>query len=173
LNIELRPANEYDYPIIFAWRNNLDIYKGFYSQKGALVWEDHVKWFRSRNQDWRTFIILYKEDDKKGFYDNALWYVQYEHRPVGVVTLGQLDNWTGEVGYYLGELTLMGKGVGTEAVRQAIEYCKEYSKLHPHLTHIHTTIKYDNIASIKLIEKLGFKHMCEAREGEGRWERKL
>ena len=153
--INLREACKCDLPIMLAWRSNKEVYKGFYQQKGALVWEEHLKWFNSRNQDWRTLLVLYQD------------------RPVGVVTIGQLDNWNPEIGYYIGEVSLWGKGVGTEAVRQGIEWVKEYAKTHSYITSVHTTILYSNKASIKLIEKLGFKHVCEARKGEGRWEMML
>jgi len=140
---------------MMAWRSNPEVYKGFYQQEGALFWLEHHNWFCSRNQDWRTFIVL------------------YDSRPVGVVNIGQLDNWTCEIGYFIGETTLWGKGIGTEAVRQGIEWIREYALTHSHIVAVHTTIKHDNYASISLIEKLGMKCVCDAREGEGRWEMML
>jgi len=87
-------------------------------------------------------------------------------RPIGVVTIGQLDHWSPEIGYFIGETTLWGKGLGTEAVQMGIEWIMEYSKTHRHISGIHTTIKDDNIGSIKLIKKLGFKKGMKARNGE-------
>lgn len=153
--IKLVEASKHDLPLMMAWRSNPLVYKGFYQQDSPLVWDCHVRWFNGRNSDWRTFIII------------------YEDRPVGVVTIGQLDQWTPEVGYFIGEVSLWGKGVGTEAVKQGIEWIREYSRTHPHIVAVHTTIKCDNKASIKLIEKIGMKHVCEARKGEGRWEMML
>lgn len=151
----LREANITDLPLMMAWRSNPLIYQGFYQQSSPLVWEEHLSWFQSRNPDWRTFIII------------------YEHRAVGVVTIGQLDHWSPELGYYLGEISLWGKGLGTEAVGLGIKWIKEYAKTHRHITGLHTTILDDNIGSIKLIKKLGFVKGMKAREGETYWAREL
>lgn len=155
MNINLRLAEENDLPLMMAWRSNPQVFKGFYSQKCPLVWEEHVKWFRSRNSDWRTFFVL------------------YEDRPIGCVTLGQLDHWSPEIGYYIGEVSLWGKCVGTEAVRKGVDWVKEYSLTHHHVCGIHTTILDDNIASQKIMEKLGFKKGMPARKGETYWVRQL
>lgn len=153
--ISLRPATESDLPLMMAWRSNQEVYKGFYTQRSPLVWEEHVKWFRSRNSDWRTFIVLYEE------------------RPVGVVTIGQLDHWSPETGYYIGETTLWHRGIGTEAVGLGIEWIKEYACKHHHVTDVHTTILDNNEASIGIVKNLGFTKGMGAREGESYWVRKL
>lgn len=152
--MNIRLATESDLPLMMAWRSNPLIYQGFYTQKSPLVWEEHVKWFRSRNSDWRTFIF---ELD----------------RPVGVITIGQLDHWSPEIGYYLGEISLWNKGIGTMMVQMGIDWVKFYSETHKHITHVHTTIKDDNIGSIRIVEKLGFKKVMEAREGESYWQKNL
>lgn len=140
---------------MMAWRSNPLVYSGFYCQKSPLVWEEHVKWFRSRNSDWRTFLVL------------------YEGRPVGVVNLGQLDHWNPEIGYYNGEVSLWGKGIGTEAVRLGLEWLKTYSLSHSHVVSVHTTILDKNIRSVKIAKKLGFMKGMKAREDESYWQRKL
>lgn len=155
LNMYLKEASVSDYPLIMAWRSNPKIYQGFYSQKSPLVWEGHLKWFLSRNQDWRTFLII------------------YEDRPIGVVNIGQLDHWSPEIGYFIGEVSLWGRGLGTMAVKLGIEWLQNYAKSHLHITCIHTTIKDDNIASIKLIKRLGFGRGMGARKGEHYWQREL
>ena len=153
MNLILKEAEYEDLPLMMSWRSNPLIYKGFYQQASPLYWDEHLAWFKSRNSDWRTFIC---------FYDD---------RPIGVVTIGQLDHWSPEIGYYIGEVSLHGKGVGTEAVRLGIEWVRGLGLAH--VTHIHTTIKDDNIGSIKIMKKLGFKKGMEARKGEHYWVRKL
>jgi len=141
--IKLRTATEADFPLIMAWRSNPLVYQGFYQQETPLIWQEHRDWLRSRNQDWRTFIIEY--------YD----------RPVGVVTMGQLDHWSPEVGYYVGEVSLWGKGIGREAVLQALKWVKDYGR-----DYVHTTVLRSNERSIRLLKSLGFNYLGEARDGE-------
>lgn len=143
MNIYLRLASEADLPLMMAWRSNPLVYKGFYTQKCPLVWEEHYSWWKSRNSDWRTFLVF------------------YDHRPVGVVTIGQLDHWSPEIGYYIGEVGLWGKGIGREAVRLGLEYIKSQAK-----RHIHSTVLKNNKRSIRLLKSLGFSYLGAARKGE-------
>lgn len=126
------------------------VYEGFYTQTKPLQWGEHEYWFSTRNQDWRTFIIEYNE------------------RPVGVVTIGQLDHWNPEIGYYIGEVSLWNCGVGTHAVSLAMDYLERNG-----YEYCHTTVLKDNKTSLKLLEKLGFSVMGDAREGEIWLTRKL
>lgn len=157
--IYLRTVNDNDLPLILAWRNNKEIYQGFYQQKGNISWEEHVQWWGSRNNNWFSFMIIMVEKNRA--------------RPIGVINIGQTEHHSPEIGYMIGEITLWGTGIGTEAVKKGIEWVKEYYKTHKHITSVHTTIKDNNIASIKLIKKLGFKKGMKARKGESYWIRQL
>lgn len=153
--MRLELITESGLPLLMAWRNIEKVHAGFYSQTRPLEWNEHLSWWRSRNSDWRSFFVIYEE------------------RPVGVVNIGQLDHWSPEIGYLIGEVSLWGKGIGTQAVQLGIDWVKDYAKTHKHITHIHTTIKDNNRVSVKLITKLGFKIGMKAREGERYWQRKL
>lgn len=157
--VYLRLANDNDLSLIMAWRSHPLVYQGFTQQGSPLVWSGHLTWWRSRNSDWRTFVVCLLEDS----FD----------RPIGVVNIGQLDHWSPEVGYLIGEITLWGRGIGTEAVKLGIEWIKEYAKTHKHITAIHTTIHDDNYGSIGIVKKLGFKKGMKARDGETYWIRQL
>ena len=150
----LRLITEADLPLILAWRSNPLCYQGFVTQKSPLVWEEHLSWWRGRNQDWRTFLVLVIEDDVE--------------RPVGLVNIGQLDHWSPELGYTIGEVSLWGKGIGKEAVRLGMEWLKSHGK-----QYCHTTIRDDNKRSIRLIKSLGFTKLGRAREGESWWHKKI
>ncbi len=143
MNIRLRLLQKEEYPLTMAWRSNPDIYKGFYQQERTLTWEEHLEWHNSRNSDWRNFIIM------------------YDDRPVGIVTISQLDHWEPEIGFYIGETSLWGKGVGKEAVRLGLEYIKEQGKVS-----CHTTVLDNNERSMCLMKSLGFEVIGKAREGE-------
>ena len=151
--IFLRLMNEGDLPLIMAWRSNPLIYQGFFSQKEPLRWEEHKNWWASR-KNWREFIIVLVEDT--------------EMRDVGVVTIGQLDHWSPEVGYFVGNPSDWGKGYGKEGVKLALEWLKKHGK-----EYAHTTILDNNTRSIRLIESLGFKKLGKAREGESWYQKRL
>jgi RimJ/RimL family protein N-acetyltransferase len=141
--ISLRTATDADLPLMFKWRNQPEVYEGFYSQKEPLTWGEHRNWWYSRPSSWKTFIV----------YNDEI--------PIGVINLGQLEHWSPEIGWYIGEIDEWGKGYGTEAVRQALLWLKEQG-----YEYCHTTIKWDNNRSIRLAWNLGFESLCAAREGE-------
>ena len=87
--------------------------------------------------------------------------IEHEGRRIGGVTLGQLDHWSPEIGYFIGEVTLWGKGLGKQAVEMAIAWLKEKG-----YKYCHTTVLNDNMRSRNLLESLGFTCMAEARPGE-------
>lgn len=142
-DVELVEATDDDIELCMAWRSNPLIYNGFYTQKAPLTWGEHIAWWYSRNQDWRQFII------------------QYYGRNVGVVTIGQLDHWSPEIGYYIGEVTLWGQGVGRKAVLAALEWLRGQGK-----RYCHTTVLESNTRSLRLLQGLGFHTLGMAREGE-------
>jgi diamine N-acetyltransferase len=152
MDISLRLATEQDYELMLAWRNDREISLGFYSQGGEKIisWEEHLNWIKSRNKDWRTFIIIYK------------------NRRIGVFTIGQLDHWCPEIGYYIGEKSLWGKGIIKEAIKLGLEYIKNYGK-----EYAHSSVKDNNPRSIRVLKSLGFEQTGSAREGETWYQKKL
>lgn len=154
MSIFLRDTTQADKALVMAWRSNAELYQGFYSQKKPLEWQEHSDWWDSRNRDWRQFIIVLQEDTHL--------------RDIGVVTIGQLDHWNPEVGYYIGELTLWGRGYGREAVRLACDWLRGKG-----YEYVHTTVLKSNFRSIMLLHGLGFEMAGNARAGELRFERKL
>jgi RimJ/RimL family protein N-acetyltransferase len=156
MDVLLRRADDGDMALVMSWRSNPDVYKNhFYTQQKPLTWREHKAWWQGRNKDWHEFIIEICDGD-------------FEWRPVGMVTVGQLDNYSPEVGYAIGEVTLWGKGVVTQAVFLVIQWLKNKG-----YKHLHTTILDSNKASQRVTQKLGFKKVCPARDGESRWELKI
>ena len=137
---------------MLEWRNVPEVMAGLYSQKDGkkITWKEHVKWFQSRNQDWRTFMIIYND------------------MPVGTLTIGNLDHWAAEIGWLIGEPLLWGRGIGKEAVRLGLKYIKVYGR-----QYARTTILDNNERSITLATGLGFKRLGPAREGESWYQAKL
>ena len=135
---------------MLAWRSNPLVYEDLYTQgylrEGPLVWSKHLAWWNSR-YNWRIWIIQVEESDYT--------------RSVGVVSVSQLDSWAPQIGFYVGEITLWGKGVGKEAVLHALKWLKQkkYSR-------VRTTVLQTNERSLKLLASLGFQRMREGRLGE-------
>jgi len=155
MDVMLRRATDADMALVMAWRSHPTVYAGFYTQKKPLTWDEHKTWWESRNKDWREFIIEVTDCD-------------LNVRPVGIVTVGQLDNYSPEIGYAIGETSLWGKGIASQAVWLVCEWLKQKE-----YRDVHTTILDKNVASQKVCKKVGFKRVCDARDGESRWEKKL
>ena len=151
--MELKPASDSDLELILAWRNNPDVYSGFYTQSltnHLITWEEHLAWWKSRNSDWHEFLI---------------W---YEGRRIGVVTIVQCDNWTPEVGFFIGETSLWNKGIGAQAVKLAEEWLRDRGYVQTH-----TTVPVSNTRAIYLLKERGWIEAGHARKGELRFEKEL
>jgi len=145
--IFLRESNKGDLPLIMAWRNSPFIFSGFYSQDSPLSWNEHFSFWKDRNKDTRQFMVVLLENDIM--------------RDVGVVRIQQLDYWSPEIGFMIGEPELWGKGIGKKAVSLGLDWMKEKG-----YKYTHTTVLESNTRSIKLLEGLGFKYFGKARKGE-------
>lgn len=150
--IYLRELELSDLPLMMAWRSNAAIYENCYTQKQPLEWEEHYNWFQSRGRWWKFFIIMFQGSC-------------VPERPVGIVNFGQLDNWNPEFNYYLGEVSLWGKGVGKMALSMGIEWLK----MHGYCA-VHTTVVNGNERSEGVLKSLGFRATMPARKGETRWD---
>lgn len=154
--ITLRSVADFDLRLIFEWRNNPLVYEGFYQQNKPLEWGEHRNWLASRNKDWRILMVC----------------MDYSFH-IGVVTIGQLDHWCPEIGLYLGETSLWGRGYGTCALRLAIKWLQGYAETHRHIVGIHSTILNKNKASIAIFTKCEFKRLGVARKDESWYNRTL
>jgi len=150
MKVLLREATESDLELIMAWRSNPVIYEGFYSQIKSLTWEEHLNWWETQNKDAKVFIVI------------------FEGRKVGVVRVNCLSHWAPEIGWYIGEVSLWGKGIGKEAVRLGLDYIKSQGK-----EYARTTILDSNERGIRLAKSLGFEKLSKAREKESWWQIKL
>jgi RimJ/RimL family protein N-acetyltransferase len=127
-SISVAPLKRADLELVLAWRSNPEMYRHVREQDGPLVWEDHVKWFESRDERRKDFVI------------------RYEERRVGAVCLDAND----AVGVYLGDISARGQGVATNAVRWL---CDRFFNRMP----LHADVHPDNDASKQLFERCGFE----------------
>lgn len=137
-----------DLALILAWRNLPEVSKGSYTQahKGLTPWEEHYKWHTDRHH-WKRFIIELGENEII--------------RPVGYFYIAQLDSWSPEIGYAVGEPLLWGKGIGREAVYLGLQWLREHG-----YKYVHATVLKANQRSLRLLQSLGFVIISDAREGE-------
>lgn len=119
---------------------------------GWLANHDINRWLTS---DWRDRIIdsttvAIAVRNKK----NRLFLVRYEGAPCGLASLADIDlvDRTAMVWYVLGEDTMRGRGITTNAVQQVVEH--GFRELH--LKSIYAWIMEDNVRSRRVLEKAGF-----------------
>ncbi len=127
-DVQLRRAGIEDLELMMAWRSNPRIYKHFRQQEEPLEWSGHIQWFSTRSQERRDFII------------------ESQGRRVGVVAIAT----DGDVSIYIGEETLWGQGIATEALTLACERMDDRA--------LTAQIHVDNESSQRLFEKCGFEH---------------
>lgn len=143
--IHLQPATEEDLELLMAWRSHPDVYRYFYMQDGPLKWEEHYRFWNSRHDrvDW----IIYLDDGNR-------------KRKVGSVNATNLSNDIPEIGIFIGEVTLMGKGIGTLALSLVVQWLRTrgYSR-------VRARISKDNTPSQRLFASIGFEEKGEIHDG--------
>lgn len=100
---------------------------------------------------------------------NRFFLVRGEGRLCGVVALAELEvaDQTSMVWYFLGDPAMSGKGIISEAVRQLAE--KSFRELG--LSSLYAWAMEDNIASLRVLRKAGFReagHIRRAARSHGR-----
>jgi len=138
-SVNLKVIEKEDLPILVEWFNNPDFF-GEYNPIWQTSKTDMEKSYENRNSsETKTFIIEKKDGSKIGYiiHFNVVW-----------DGIGKLAT----IAYSL-EPTERGKGYGTEAAQIIVDYlflCKE-------IPCIQATAHIKNIASQRVLEKVGFK----------------
>lgn len=124
---------------IFLWRSNHEIIS-FFRNATPPKWESHIEWMKNQAFDHsrRDFVVFQKDG-----------------RPIGAVYLTDITPQDCEVGYYIGDIQSHRKGYGSEAVKAVCDYA--FSQLS--IQSVRAEIHKSNIASLKLIENLGFERV--------------
>ena len=145
-DIKLRDVIEDDLELIMAWRSNPQTYKYFYVQDSPLRWEEHIAFWESRKErkDW---IILFKQNRK--------W------RKVGSVNACNLSDNYPEVGVFIGEITLWGKGLGKKAVGLILNWLHKNG-----YNGAKAKVSKENKSAQKLFEGCNFLRQKSIRNGK-------
>lgn len=117
---------------MYYWRQNPNVYSNFLVQNKPLEWNEHVMfWSKYKNR--------------------VDWIINFESRRVGSVYFKILDNNKLDIGIYIADVTLRGRGIGSESIRFAINWAIENK-----FKSIQAVIKLTNLASKKMFTNLGF-----------------
>ena len=104
MSVYLRELKKSDLELLLAWAHISEIWEYLpTSRRGEkLTWEKHFQWWTNRQ-------------------NRIDWMIIYDGRSVGVVHVCNLDTDYPEIGLYIGEVTLWGKGIGKKALELALK----------------------------------------------------
>lgn len=136
--VVLTDLKESDKEPMFEWINNKELVE-FNSFFKPVTWENHLKWFVSivQRNDLKIFGIRNKSDELIG-----------SCQLLNINSLSQ----SAELQIRLGNLSILGKGFGSQAVALLLKYGFEKLKLNRIYLHVFE----NNIRAIKSYEKNGF-----------------
>jgi RimJ/RimL family protein N-acetyltransferase len=93
---------------------------------------------------------------------NQLFLVRVSGRACGLIALADIDvaDATAMIWYLLGDSALSGRGIASEAVKQVVR--KSFRELR--LQSLYAWVMEDNVASAKLLHKVGFREVGRIRQ---------
>ncbi len=142
--IDVVKLNDELIELIRKWRNSEHVRKNMLTKRYITV-EEH-----------RKFVETLKNEREK----RRMWMFFYSGKPVGVVTLFDIDyiqrkaNW----GVYIGDKGFLRRGLGKKAVMFILKMAFEEFGL----DFLYTKVLRNNEPAIKLYEKLGFERITDA-----------
>lgn len=112
--------------------------------------------WRDRAVEPKTLAIFLR--NKK----NRVWLSMYKRVPCGIVAIADLDlvDFTGMAWYFLGEKSLSGKGITSDALKQMT--AKAFTELG--LKSLYAWTMEDNLPSRRVLEKAGFQYSGKLRQ---------
>jgi len=130
-----------------------------------------TRWTDQTPETIRDFVTVMRSSP-----DNYLFAIVHigsgEH--VGNIKVGAINpvHKHCEVGYFIGERAMWGKGIATEAIHLATRFAFERLGMH----RAHAVVDVDNPASAKALERVGYIKEGQLREKlfmDGRWSDQL
>lgn len=146
--VRLRGLSKEDLPSTLAWRNDERSRKWFKSQE-ILQAETHAAWFERYRATESPDCMFFAET--------------YEGVPVGQTSIYNFDPalGTAEVGRFLSDPDLRGKGLFREALLLTLDWAFEELKLRS----VHLEVFEHNVRAIKLYESICFRANADADRG--------
>lgn len=150
-----------DLPVLFAWNNTEEVVRYLPSMPRPLSWEQHVAWAKKAmaSNNRQDFMIDYLEER---WTDLSL---SLSIRPVGRIHASDLRDPSPEVGVLIGDRSVWGRGIATEAIGHILGWLWERGPWE----RCHALIHPENMASQRAFEKNGFLLRGETGRG-GQWK---
>lgn len=142
--VTLRKAVPEDFAQIAQWLSNREINCWLSSE------------WRNRDVTPSTIAILARNPR------NAVYLMLHNEKPCGMVALSEIDTTdkTANLWYLLGDSSLKGKGITTEAIRQFVRLAFNEFPLHA----LSAWAMENNVASQRVLAKAGFKTVGRLRQ---------
>ena len=141
-HVRLRPFTRRDLRRYLKWINDPYIIRHWADPFGQTM-EGLESW-------WAGYV----EDDSERWFT-----ILVDRRPIGVLTLSGASRSTAQVGAFIGERGMIGKGYGTEALCMLIERAR--SELGSR--HFWLEVSDTNMRAIRSFSKVGFTETDQAR----------
>ena len=144
-NVTLREISKDDLELIRKWRSSPEVNKFMYTETTPTQ-EQQVKWFEGIKNDTTS----------------KYWMIEYNSTPIGVANLINISSvhdscdWA----FYLGDVNVRGKGIGSKIEFQVIEYVFETLGLNK----LKCEVIDFNDKVIKMHEKFGFRREAFYRD---------
>jgi RimJ/RimL family protein N-acetyltransferase len=121
-----------DLELIFYWRQNPLIFSNFLLQTEPLNWNDHLTYW-------------------EGSPSRIDWFIVLGDRRIGSVYFKIIDSKLLDIGIYIADINMRGKGIGNASVVAACKWASENG-----FVIVNALILNDNTPSIKMFNKCGF-----------------
>lgn len=147
--VTLRELAKKDIPLVNKWRHDKSISDFLGGNFRYLSLDQDERWFEDYLKNRKTQV-------------RCAIYVEASQEPVGVVYLTGIDqvNRSAELGIMIGNKKYQGQGIGTSATRKMLEH----AFLNLNLRRVFLTVLSDNVAALKLYQKVGFAQEGILRE---------
>ncbi len=147
-HLYLSPTRVEEAPTYMKWFNDPEIFAHMRNMDYQSTLEEQIQWvlnsFEDPNQ--RIFSIYYAPEDKL-IGNGGIMDISWEDRK-------------GEIGLVIGEKQYQGRGLGGEAIWLLCRYAFDILQLHNLLAEHYAHEK----SSLRLFQKLGFKHFGTRRQ---------
>ena len=133
MTLTLRPVEKKDYETLLEWRNDPDVRINSLTQHIISI-DEHIEYWNDflKNETNFAFIVIHDNND------------------IGVLKLKNIDKTTYEIDIFLSR-SYRNRGLGSQVLKIAKEVA-----LKKGIKKLVAKIKYDNEASKKAFEKVGF-----------------
>lgn len=151
--VRLRAIERSDLPLAVQYLNDGDVLQ-YFGQPGPLSMENEEDWYERMLHDDRVVNFAIEVD---GRYAGGCGFVGIDHL-----------HRRAELGIFVGDKALWGRGVGSEAMTLLVDYGFDYLNLH----RIFLRVFAENERAIRVYQRVGFQHEGRFRDAEwrhGRW----